>query len=101
MTEDYVPILFDFEVPADRDETETVRTLAGMACFIIVDLTAARSVPQELQAIIPDLMVPIRPVIVAEDEAWAMFTNFLKYPWAVREPFRYNDLPDLIRRLLL
>ena len=97
--QDYVPILFDFEVPTHRDETETVRTLAGMARFIIVDLTAARSVPQELQAIIPDLMVPIRPVIAAEDEAWAMFTNFLKYPWVVREPFRYSDLPHLIHGL--
>ena len=70
-----------------------------MARFVIVDLTAARSVPQELQAIIPDVMVPIRPVIAAEDDAWAMFTNLLKYPWVVREPFRYSDLPDLIRRL--
>ena len=96
---DYVPILFDFEVPTHRDETETVRTLAGMARFVIVDLTEARSVPQELQAIIPDLMVPIRPVIAAEDEAWSMFRNFLKYPWVVREPFRYADLPHLIRSL--
>jgi uncharacterized protein YjbI with pentapeptide repeats len=97
--QDYVPILFDFEVPADRDETETVRTLAGMVRFVVVDLTAARSVPQELQAIVPDVMVPIRPLIATEDEAWAMFTNLLKYPWVVREPLRYRDLPDLIGRL--
>ena len=98
-TQGYVPILFDFEVPTHRDETETVRTLAGLARFIIVDLTAGRSVPQELQAFVPDLVVPIRPVIAADDKAWAMFTNLLKYPWVVREPFRYSDLPHLIRRL--
>jgi len=96
---DYVPILFDFEVPTGRDETETVRTLAGMVRFVIVDLSRARSVPQELQAIVPDLMVPIRPVIAADDDAWSMFTNLLKYPWVVREPLRYNDSVDLINRL--
>jgi hypothetical protein len=36
---DYLPILFDFEVPATRDITETVSLLARMARFIIADLT--------------------------------------------------------------
>ena len=92
-------ILFDSSIPHRLERDGTVRTLAGMARFIIVWTYPARSVPQELQAIIPDLMVPIRPVIAAEDEAWAMFTNFLKYPWVVREPFRYSDLPHLIHGL--
>jgi hypothetical protein len=36
---DYLPILFDFDVPATRDITETVSLLARMARFIIADLT--------------------------------------------------------------
>jgi hypothetical protein len=50
---DYLPILFDFEVPARRNITETVTLLARMARFIIADLTDPSSIPQELQAIIP------------------------------------------------
>ena len=50
---DYLPILFDFELPERRNVTETVTLLARMARFIIADLTDPSSIPQELQAIIP------------------------------------------------
>ena len=48
---DYLPILFDFAVPATRDITETVSLLARMARFIIADLTDPSSIPKELEAI--------------------------------------------------
>jgi hypothetical protein len=44
----YLPILFDFSVPAARDITETVSLLARMARFIIADLTDPSSIPKEL-----------------------------------------------------
>jgi uncharacterized protein YjbI with pentapeptide repeats len=43
---DYVPILFDFEIPERRNITETVTLLARMARFIIADLTDPSSIPQ-------------------------------------------------------
>ena len=49
----YLPILFDFDVPATRDITETVSLLARMARFIIADLTDPSSIPKELEAIVP------------------------------------------------
>jgi hypothetical protein len=55
---DYLPILFDFDVPATRDITETVTLLARMSRFIIADLTDPSSIPKELEAVVPQLRCP-------------------------------------------
>jgi hypothetical protein len=65
----YLPIMFDFEKPKSRDTIETIRTLAGMSKFIIADVTDAKSVVQELQAIVPDYpSVPVRLIIIKSQE---------------------------------
>lgn len=44
---DYVPILFDFDKPANRNFSETVMTLASLSRFVIVDLSDPNSAPYE------------------------------------------------------
>jgi hypothetical protein len=89
---DYLPILFDFEKPTNRDFTETVSTLAHLARFVIADLTDPRSIPQELTAIIlGPLMVPIRPILRGDQTPWAMFHDFLERRPQVMPPFHYTD----------
>jgi len=95
----YLPILFDFHTPQGRDFTETIRTLAGLARFIVADLTDPASVPKELEAIIPSLAVPVRPLIQAGQRPFSMYSDFWKYPWVISEPFFYQNLPDLIENL--
>ena len=58
----YLPIIFDFERQRDRNYTETVKTLAGLARFVIADLSGP-SVPQELYATVPHFKIPFVPII--------------------------------------
>jgi hypothetical protein len=80
---DYLPILFDFNVPATRDITETVSLLARMARFIVADLTDPSSIPKELEAIVPDLAVPVQPLLEGASRPYAMFKDYWKYDWVL------------------
>ncbi len=92
----YLPVIFDFEVPRSRDTDETLGLLARMASFVVADLTDAKSVLQELRGIVSDLpSVPVQPIIHMSDKEPGMFDHFRRYPW-VLEPFRYSTNTDLI-----
>jgi uncharacterized protein YjbI with pentapeptide repeats len=95
---DYLPILFDFAVPAMRDITETVSLLTGMARFIIADLTDPSSIPKELEAIVPHLAVPVQPLLEGTSQPYAMFKDYWKYEW-VLPVCRYEALEPLLATL--
>jgi hypothetical protein len=96
---DYLPILFDFAVPTTRDITETISLLARMARFVVADITNAKSIPQELSMIVPDLpSVPVQPLLLKGSGEYSMFEHFKRYPW-VLETYEYPSSERLIAGL--
>jgi uncharacterized protein YjbI with pentapeptide repeats len=97
----YLPILFDFEKPKNRDTQETITTLARLSKFIIADITDPKSIPQELTAISAELTsVPIKPIILKGNEPWGMF-DAIRRKANVLDVFEYDGKIDLIQSLKL
>ena len=92
---DYLPVLFDFDPPRNRDLTETVSILARLARFVIADLTDPNSIPHELYSLIPDLRnIPFQPLLEASKKEYPMFEAFWSYPWVL--PIRRYSDSDLL-----
>jgi hypothetical protein len=91
----WVPVLFDFVKPTHRDVSETVKLLAGLSRFVISDITNPKSNPLELQVIIPDLGVPLLPIIQRGEQPFSMFDDFKKYDWVSRRIRSYRSSRDV------
>jgi uncharacterized protein YjbI with pentapeptide repeats len=62
---DLLPVIFDFAIPASRDVTETVKVLAGLARFVIADITDATEVRVELHNIARDFpSLAVQPILL-------------------------------------
>src|SRR5215831_16540616 len=87
---------FDFDRPTDPDLTETIKVLAGLSRFVIADITNPRSVPLELQATVPDYMVPFVTILQRGQPAFGMFDDLpRKYHWAL-PLLEYNTADTLL-----
>jgi uncharacterized protein YjbI with pentapeptide repeats len=96
----YLPIVFNFDKPETKDFTETVRLLAGLSKFVIADITNPKSTPLELQATVPEIMVPFRPIIEAGEKPFAMLQDlWIKHREWVFEPIYYSSVDALIASL--
>jgi hypothetical protein len=91
----YLPILFDFNMPRNRDITDAVSLLARMARFIIADLTEPSSIPKELESIAPTLAVPVQPLLQGSKRPYTMFKDSWKYRWVLKAHW-YQGLNDLL-----
>ena len=96
----YVPIVFNFDKPETKDFTETVRLLAGLSKFVIADITNPKSAPLELQATVPEIMVPFRPITEEGEKPFAMLQDlWSKHREWVFEPIHYSSVDALIASL--
>ena len=95
----YAPVVFDFEKPRRGTTINTVTLLARMARFVIADISDAKSVLQELQAIVPHSpKLPVQPILVAGQKKPGMFDSIEAYQ-SVLKIYRYADQAQLLAHL--
>jgi uncharacterized protein YjbI with pentapeptide repeats len=93
----YLPIVFNFDKPETKDFTETIRLLAGLSKFVIADVTNPKSAPLELQATVPEIMVPFLPIIAEGEEPFAMLRDlWIKHRDWVFDPVHYSSFDALV-----
>ena len=98
----YLPIIFNFDKPETKNFTETVRLLAGLSHFVIADVTNPKSAPLELQATVPEVMVPFKPIIQESEggKPFAMLEDlWIQHRDWVFEPLYYSSLDALVGAL--
>jgi hypothetical protein len=97
---DYIPELFTFARPDSRDLVESILGFAALSRFVIADLSEPRSIPQELQAIVPNLQsVPVVPIINEGGREFATFDSIARRPNVVQPTIRYRGVADLETKL--
>jgi uncharacterized protein YjbI with pentapeptide repeats len=97
---DRTPVVFDFDVPSTKNVTDTVKLLAQLARYVIVDLSDPNSAPFEL-GVISMLGIdstPVVPLIVSGQRPFPMLADVLQKRWST-ELVTYQDLNDLITNL--
>jgi uncharacterized protein YjbI with pentapeptide repeats len=96
---DLLPILFDFAISASRDVTETIKTLASLARFVIADVTDATEVRVELHNIVPDFTsLPVQLILLRGHSEFVSLSHLTKFPW-VLPIFEYDDEKHLLASL--
>lgn len=71
--------------------------LANLSHFAIVDITNPRSTPLELQATVPDYMIPFVPILQKGEAPFAMFVDLQnRYDW-VLQPVIYPSIDRLLQ----
>jgi hypothetical protein len=96
----FVPIVLNFDKPQTKDFTETVRLLCNLSHFVIVDITNLRSAPLELQATVPDYMVPFAPILQHGEQPFSMFVDLQnKCDWVPQPVVGYPSVDRLIEVL--
>jgi hypothetical protein len=91
-----VPVLFDYDRAASKRSSETIAVLARISYFAIADITDAKGILQDLQAVLPaNPKLPVQAIISTSSQEPALFDSFKGLPsfLPVRE---YDVLTSLL-----
>ena len=96
----YVPILFDFDKPGERDLIESIVRFAAVSRFVVADLSDPKSVPSELQAIVPQFpSLPVVPIIEASQREYPVSDHILRRDSMSKPVVHCRDVEHLLSSL--
>ena len=97
---EYLPVMFDFVKPDSQDFIEPVTTLAHLSRFVIADVTDARIVIEELDQIVRNISVPVKPILLegSGDEPVTLY-NLRKNHFSLLSTYHYEDCDSLVSNL--
>ena len=95
----YLPIMFDFDGIPGRNYTETIVLLAGMSKFIIADISEAKSLPQEAQAITSQIDIPFLSIIEHGYDTWSMLKDITQKRYVDKRVVSYKSKEALIEKI--
>jgi uncharacterized protein YjbI with pentapeptide repeats len=97
---DWVPVVFDFGKPQNRDFMGTVSTLAHLSRFVLADITDATSVREELRTIIVSHLsnLPVQPLLESSSSEYYNFPDYKNCSWVLKIT-RYRNLENLMEML--
>ncbi|MGP1347359.1 MAG: pentapeptide repeat-containing protein [Phycisphaerales bacterium] len=96
---DLVPLIFDFDPPARKSNLQTIKIMASIARFAIVNISDPRSVPFEIAAIEDIPKFPTQLIIREGEEPFGMLDGLYQDRPNIYPPIAYRSV-DHLRELL-
>jgi hypothetical protein len=103
----YLPLLFDFKAPYTQELMETVKTMALLSCFVIVDLSRRSGQLHELASLVRDTYIPFTTIAREGTKITTMQREFRHYYWYKDKYFPYSPekvvthIPQLFEKKII
>jgi len=80
-TRGFIPMMFTFDVPEKQFHIDTVKTMALLSSFVIIDLSIPGAQLYELGKMIDNARIPFIPILHEEAAPSDMLSDCLPLPW--------------------
>ncbi len=91
----YIPLIFDFSKPKSQNLMETVRTMALLSNFVIVDVSIQAGQLIELKDLVPNTIIPFVTIAKKGSIITAMLSHLNNYFWYRDKCFSYSSFKQI------